>query len=142
MGKQSLSQPGSKSAGSAPAVKQPVSFVVGPEFADTFKAFKKAGLGDRVSKALDKFKNSKEADPRAPYGGSDKPFLGDGHFSGLSHAHLTHNISLVYRLDNAANQLKLYGFYTHDDLGTGSPPNLRKQSTVGPRLKSQVFEHG
>lgn len=133
MGKQSVTP-------AAAAPKAPVTFVVGPEFADTFKAFKKAGLGDRLTKALVKFKNTKEQNVNAQYGASDKPFSGEGHFKGLSHAHLTHNISLVYRLDSAQNQFKLYGFYTHDDLGTGTPANMRKQSTVGTRLSGQQFE--
>lgn len=140
MGKKSLkNEPVKGSPSTKPA--EPVTFSAGPEFVDTFKAFKKAGLGERLTKALDKFKTVKEADPMAAYGSSDKPFLSDGHFSGLSHAHLTHNISLVYRFDRGTRQIKLYGFYTHDDLGTGTPPNLRKQSTVGPRLKGQVFEN-
>lgn len=138
MGKQPVKQVAGKPA--VMSAKAPVTFVVGPEFADTFKAFKKAGMGDRLAKALDKFKSTKEQNVTTPYGASDKPFRGDGNFQGLSHAHLTHNISLVYRLDSVHNQIKLYGFYTHDDLGTGTPPNLRKQMNVGGRLRSQQFE--
>ena len=138
MGKQSVKPAAGRPA--AVPVPTPVTFVVGPEFADTFKAFKKAGVGDRVAKALDKFKSAKEQNMTTPYGGSDKPFSSDGNFQGLSHAHLTHNISLVYKLDSARNQFKLYGFYTHDDLGTGTPANLRKQATVGGRLRTQQFE--
>jgi mRNA-degrading endonuclease YafQ of YafQ-DinJ toxin-antitoxin module len=124
------------------AASAPITFSLGPEFGSTFQAFKRAGVGDRLTKALDKFRLSKETAPTVPYGSSDKPFRGDGHFSGLSHAHLTHDISLVYRYDRSSNQFKLYGFFKHDDLGTGTPPNLRKQSSVGSRLTTQVFEQG
>jgi mRNA-degrading endonuclease YafQ of YafQ-DinJ toxin-antitoxin module len=139
MGKKSLIPQAAKVEPAQPAV--PITFSVGPEFAGTFKDFKKAGMGDRITKNLDRFKTAKQDNPLSPFGSSDKPFISDGHFSGLNHAHLTHNISLVYRWDKLSRQIKLYGFYTHDDLGTGSPPNFRKQSTVGPRLKGQVFEN-
>lgn len=121
------------------SAKAPVTFVAGPEFADTFKAFKKAGMGERLAKALDKFKSTKEQNVSTPYGASDKPFRGD-EFKGLSHAHVTHDVSLVYKYQSSSNQFKLYGFYTHDDLGTGTPANVRKQATVGGRLRNQQFE--
>lgn len=140
MARKAVKQPATTMVAPAPAV--PVTFSMGPEFGSTFQDFKRAGMGDRLTKALDKFRESKEAAATAPYGSSDKPFRGDGHFSGLSHAHLTHDISLVYRYHKSANQFKLYGFFKHDDLGTGTPPNLRRQSSVGSRLTTQMFEQG
>lgn len=133
---------GQKSVKPQPTVtSKEVTYALGPEFASTFKKFKQAGQGTRLLKALEKFQQLKSQNPQQQYGGSDKPFTGGGNFSGLSHAHLTHDVSLVYRWDSAHREFKLYGFYTHDDLGTGTPPQLRKQENVGGRLQGQVFEN-
>jgi hypothetical protein len=37
-------------------------------------------------------------------------------------------------------KLKLYGFFSHEDLGTGQPPKQKIQQKTGKRLKTQVFE--
>lgn len=94
----------------------------------------------RTLKALERFQTQKSLNPRSTYGATDRPFQGP-EFTGLDHAHLTHDISLIYRYVGTLNQFKLYGFYSHDDLGTGTPPNTLKQSAVGGRLRSQVFEN-
>lgn len=117
-----------------------VTFVVGPEFVSTLKSFQKAGQGPRILKALERFQGMKSENPASTYGATDRPFQGP-EYTGLAHAHLTHDISLIYRYVGALNQFKLYGFYSHDDLGTGTPPNTRKKSAVGGRLRSQVFEN-
>jgi hypothetical protein len=63
------------------------------------------------------------------FGNSDKRFISGKIFNtavpDISHAHLTHNISIVYKIED--NVLYLFGVYTHDDLGTGQPPNINKQ---------------
>ncbi len=138
-----MGQKSVKKSTTTPAAAPPkeVTYAVGPEFETTFKKFKQAGHGVRLQKALEKFQALKSANPQQQYGASDKPFKGKGNFSSLSHAHLTHDISLVYRWDHDEREFKLYGFYTHDDLGTGTPPQLAKQEVVGGRLKGQVFEN-
>ncbi len=137
-----MGQKSVKKSTTTPAAAPPkeVTYAVGPEFAYTFKKFKQAGHGGRLQKALEKFQALKSANPQQQYGASDKPFSSTGNFSGLSHAHVSHDISLVYRWDSVQREFKLYGFYTHDDLGTGTPPHYRKQDVVGGRLSSQVFE--
>jgi mRNA-degrading endonuclease YafQ of YafQ-DinJ toxin-antitoxin module len=97
---------------------------------------------DKIRRKFQEFMHAKRNDPRAPFGSSDKPFVSQGKFGtqipGLRHAHITHNISVVYRV--VGNQLYLYGFFTHDDLGTGNPPNLKRQNTLAQTMSNQGFE--
>lgn len=66
------------------------------------------------------------------FGSSDKKFKTTGNFGretrGIAHAHLTHNISIVYLVDD--DKLNLYGVYTHDAIGTGNPPDINRQQQV------------
>lgn len=81
-------------------------------------------------RAKDKeFRDAKLADPQAPFGSSDKPFSKSGNYSGFSHAHLNHDLSIVYKIDG--NKMYLYGIFSHDDLGTGTPANINKQKSMG-----------
>lgn len=84
---------------------------------------------------------TKRTDPNQPFGSSDTPFRSSGHFGtqvpGLKHAHITHDLSIVYKTQG--NQVFLYGFFTHNDLGTGSPANMRKQSSAATQFKNQPF---
>lgn len=76
------------------------------------------------------------------FGSNDKQFHTTGHFGNairsISHAHLTHNISVVYRVRN--DVLELYGIYTHDDIGTGQPPNIRRQDSWADRWSNSTSE--
>lgn len=74
--------------------------------------------------------------------GNDKPFKGGGSYAGLYHAHLGDDISIVYKLEGRdPRKLKLYGFYSHEDLGTGNPAKKKIQQQTGKRLTSLVFEN-
>jgi len=87
------------------------------------------------------FMDVKRNNPNDPFGSSDRPFTGGGKFSnevpGLRHAHLTHDLSVVYRVQG--NDVYLYGFFTHDDLGTGSPANRKKQDAMATRFANANF---
>jgi mRNA-degrading endonuclease YafQ of YafQ-DinJ toxin-antitoxin module len=91
--------------------------------------------------SLKDFLTLKRQDPNALYGASDKPFKSTGTFtnsvSTLRHAHITHDLSIVYRLENGA--LYLYGFYSHDQLGTGTPANINKQKSMATRFSNEKF---
>jgi hypothetical protein len=51
------------------------------------------------------------------------------------------DVSIVYKLEGKEpRKLKLYGFFSHEDLGTGQPPKQKIQQKTGKRLKTQVFE--
>ena len=111
------------------------------ELAKTLDKF--SGQKDTLKKELIKFINFKNQYPfngslpgKIPgFGDSDKKFRSGGKFDqqlpNLSHAHLTHNLSLVYFLDRETQTLRLYGIYSHDDLGTGNPPNTNRQIQIG-----------
>ena len=123
-----------KSSASEPAVI----FELSPSFrktaAEKFKAY--PGLDKKASD----FRATKAADRNALYGSSDKPFKTNGAFSGLRHAHLTFDLSLVYSISGANPAIiRLYGIYSHDELGTGQPPNINRQKSMGAHLKGQTF---
>jgi hypothetical protein len=87
------------------------------------------------------FMEVKRKNPNTPFGSSDKPFVPNGKYGtavpGLRHAHITHDLSIVYKVDGT--DIYLYGFYTHADLGTGNPANLRKQDSMADRFRNATF---
>lgn len=94
-------------------------------------------LADRFTSFLD----SKKQNPLQPFGSNDKPFIKEGPLGRaipnetLLHAHLTRDVSVVYSLSGKDPRiLKLYGIFTHSDLGTGTPGNVRKQQSMADRL--------
>ena len=109
--------------------------VLGPEYAETLRKYA-SRLGNKVNDWLMK----KLANPLELIG-NDKPFRSKGPYAGLSHAHLGDDISIVYNIKGSnPRKLRLYGFYTHEDLGTSPTPKKKIQQSVGKRLTSQVFE--
>lgn len=87
------------------------------------------------------FMELKRHNPMQPFGASDKHFKSGWQFDdvvpGIKHAHITHDISIVYEYKNG--EIYLYGFYTHDELGTGQPPNINKQKSMATRFANQTF---
>lgn len=87
------------------------------------------------------FMDTKRQNPQALYGSSDKLFRPDGKFGkkiqGIRHAHITHDLSIVYKV--VGNNIFLYGFFTHDDLGTGTPANTRRQDAMSSRFANAEF---
>lgn len=75
------------------------------------------------------------------FGKTDRRFRSGGHLTGkvhdISHAHLTFDISIVYRIEN--NILYLYGLYTHDELGTGTPSNINRQDQMASAWANTSF---
>lgn len=106
---------------------------------------------DRIKTELSKFlqwKNKTPYNGSLPglpgFGDSDRKFRSGGNFGsklpGISHAHLTHNLSIVYFVDKETNTIRLYGVYSHDDIGTGSPPDLKRQDQMGGRWANMKFD--
>ena len=87
------------------------------------------------------FMEVKRNDPNQSFGSSDKPFASAGHFSkaipGVRHAHITHDLSIVYKV--TGNEVFLYGFFTHDELGTGQPANINRQKSAAKKISNQNF---
>lgn len=121
-----------------PASKEPVKFRTCDLF-DRTAAAKFQENQTLVSK-FEEFQKHKANNPVLPFGSSDKMFRGDGFFRGLKHAHLSHDISVIYSISGKNPTLiDLYGLFSHDDLGTGNPPNLKRQKSLSKRLSNQTF---
>ncbi len=94
-----------------------------------------------IRKKLRDFMELKRNNPTAPFGGSDKSFSSDGIYNsvipGLRHAHITFDLSIVYKI--VGKQIYLYGLFTHDDLGTGQPRNINRQKNAAKTLAQQNF---
>lgn len=87
---------------------------------------------------------AKSGNPLQPYGARDKPFIPNGQLRNavpnetLVHAHLSHDLNLVYSMTGRNPIIyKLYGFFTHDDLGTGQPANIKRQRQQGSVFANQ-----
>lgn len=99
-----------------------------------------------ILQKISEFINIKLANPMAPFGTNDKPFLNDGIYKkylpkGLK-AHLNRDISIVYELSGRnPTVIKLYGVFTHAALGTGSPPSIKTQKNMAKHL-SRSFNEG
>lgn len=98
--------------------------------ADTyFATLNKYGKDEAVLQALRNFIAFKRENPLQQAGGKDRPYIGSGPLSGYIHAGLTRDISIVYTISGRdPHVIKLFGIYTHQDTGTGTPgrPNLSK----------------
>ena len=105
---------------------------------EKFKAY--SGLKEK----FDTFIKTKEENPMAPFGSKDAMFSGEGNFTKavpkLRHAHLTHDVSIFYRLSGANPTLiDLFGIFSHDESGTGQPANIKKQKSLAKSLANQDF---
>lgn len=98
--------------------------------ADTyFATLNKYAKDDQVLQALRNFIAFKRENPLQQAGGKDRPYVGNGPLSGYIHAGLTRDISIVYTISGRdPHVIKMFGIYTHQDTGTGTPgrPNLSK----------------
>lgn len=97
-----------------------------------------------IGQKMQEFREFKAANPLQPYGGSDKPFVSKGNFgtviSGLRHAHLTHDIMIVYTISGRnPTEFRLYGIFSHDELGIGQPANVKRQKAQAKRMANQQF---
>lgn len=104
--------------------------------------------GNQVFKnKLHHFMEVKRHNPNAPVNASeDRMFTSGGIFknaiANLRHYHISYDISIVYRveMDGGEPVVYLYGFYTHDELGTGSPSSIPKQRAMSQKFKTFTFE--
>jgi mRNA-degrading endonuclease YafQ of YafQ-DinJ toxin-antitoxin module len=98
-----------------------------------------------IGQKINDFVTFKSQNPLAQYGASDKPFQGKGNFGtviqGLKHAHLTHDIMIVYTLGGRNPiEFRLYGVFSHDELGIGQPANAKRQKSQVKRMANQAFQ--
>ena len=94
-----------------------------------------------LAEKIQDFLRAKEADPTKPFGSSDYAFshiLGD---LGLRHAKLTADWSLLYTVSGRTPTIiKLYGIFSHDELGTGQPANIKRQKNMKQQLSNQTYK--
>lgn len=100
-------------------------------------------VADRVADFL----KVKKENPMQPFGKDDLAFVGNNPVlknaipgETLIHAKLTADISIVYSVSGRDPWiLKLYGIFTHDELGTGQPQNIRRMKQAAARITNTVF---
>jgi len=95
----------------------------------------------RIHARLAEFMKMKNANPMQMFGSSDKSFASDGYFQGFRHAHLTHDVSVIYRIygKNPAI-MDVYGVFSHDEIGTGQPANKKVQKSMAQRVNNSTFD--
>lgn len=87
-----------------------------------------------VQSAMADFIEFKRANPLFPFGAKDRPFKHDP-LKGIYHAGLTFDVSVLYTISgNNPNIITLYGIFSHDELGTGTPRNPNRQKNVHKRI--------
>lgn len=97
-----------------------------------------------IVQKLNEFILFKGANPNSRFGARDTAFEKTGNVAkyipGLRHAHLTHDIMIVYAIGGSnPTEFKLYGLFSHDELGIGSPSNMKRQKSAAARLSNQNF---
>lgn len=98
-----------------------------------------------VIQKIKEFKNFKEQNPLTQYGKNDKSFSSEGiykqYLPKAAKAHLTPDISIIYELSGRnPTTIKLYGVFTHAELGTGQPSNKNIQKSMAKRLSRESVE--
>lgn len=81
---------------------------------------------ENVIVALQQFLAFKRANPLQPFGSKDYPFKGG--LKAYSHAGLNFDAQVVYTISGRdPHVIRLYGVFTHDQLGTGNPARMNLQ---------------
>jgi mRNA-degrading endonuclease YafQ of YafQ-DinJ toxin-antitoxin module len=115
-----------------------VVFKISKTFQETQKKYES---NEQLKRRLSEFLLFKKNTPTAQFGAKDKPLTNAGHFNGMMHAGLTFDLSIFYTIEGSnPKTIKLYGIYSHDEAGTGTPPNIKRQQSLSSRFKQQVFE--
>lgn len=87
-----------------------------------------------------KFKLENPDSNKKRWSGMDEHMGSDGHWKKvpkLRHAALGFDMRLFYTLEG--NEMKLYGVHPHDESGTGTPKNPRKQEALAKKMSKQTF---
>jgi mRNA-degrading endonuclease YafQ of YafQ-DinJ toxin-antitoxin module len=104
------------------------------------KSFEGYKTDKKVTAALDQFVKFKETSPSQAFGSKDYKYK-SGILSDYWHAGLSFDDSLIYQIQRKGDDYTflLYGLYSHDDSGTGQPPNMKKQRALLTKLDNQEF---
>lgn len=95
-----------------------------------------------VAGKVAEFIKFKTGEPLGRFGKKDQHFVGGIlKETGLIHAHLTGDISLLYRRSGRDPiVIDLIAIATHDELGTGQPANLKQQKKMAKILSDEDAE--
>ena len=111
----------------------------------TCKLFKKTAEAytktKQVKEKLADFIRTKTENPQAQFGSKDRPFTREGNLSGYWHAGLNFDVSVIYKIGatNGEKTLDLYGVFSHDELGTGQPANIKRQKSNAEKFDNQAL---
>jgi hypothetical protein len=99
---------------------------------------KHAALEDRVAD----FVTLKSENHMQLFGASDKPFIATGPLGKLKirHAHLSQDISILYRIAGSPPTMYLFGLFSHKETGTSSTSNHKLQKSLATRLGRQFTD--
>ena len=91
------------------------------------------------AKKVSDFIQLKLENPTQRYGSSDTRFIPDGYLGQLkvSHAHVSQDVSILYRIAGTPTKLFILGLYSHKETGTGTTPNNKKQKSMATKFKNQ-----
>lgn len=93
-----------------------------------------------LSNKLIDFIRTKSENPTQRFGSSDYQFTSDAPLGGklkLSHAHLSQDVCVVYRIKGKPPTLYLFGLFSHKELGTGNTANIKLQKSMHDIFKNQ-----
>jgi mRNA-degrading endonuclease YafQ of YafQ-DinJ toxin-antitoxin module len=90
---------------------------------------------------INEFIQFKQQDPLANFGNSDRNFTSSGIYKQFlpkaRKAHLNLDISIVYELSGKnPTIIKLYGVFSHAQLGTGQPANIKRQKKMAKKIST------
>ena len=87
------------------------------------------------------FMELKRSNPNAQFGAKDENFTSGGPYikevPGIRKARITLDINVVYKL--VGNEIYLYGFFTHKELGTGQPANINREKMMAKKFATTQF---
>ena len=110
----------------------------GPDWEACKAKYAKAGKWGRMLKQYERFLIAKMSNPTQMWNASDK--RASNALSNFYKAHLTHDDSIIYTYDQQSNLIRIYGIWSHDEMGTGQPSNYPRIASFADRLSRQVFE--
>lgn len=93
-----------------------------------------------VRKAMAEFIAWKKANPLLPFGSKDRRFASSNQLGEYTHAGLTFDVSVVYKISGRnPHVIYLYAVMTHDELGTGQPSNPKAIKSSYTKFQNQTF---
>ena len=105
-----------------------------PKFLETSNKY------NNLSGKIEEFIATKKHNPLQRFGASDSQFSNDGPLGKLkiSHAHLTHDVSILYRIKGSPATIYLFGLFSHKESGTDkNNPNRNVTKTLAKTLSTQ-----